>query len=202
MKIQGLKNLNITLLFSAPLNHLLISKDDVVALFKTGDAQKDLFNLIEAPGLKVVIFPNQKKDIAFETSRISLNDKSEVEIEKSTIISDFRKVLGHRIFTDQSKIVAYGFNYDLLVELEHGDDLIGEKIAQIPGITIKSAGINLSFEKDELAHTLTITPTGQEKVFLAHFNSHFSSTNVPEDATLRAQMASQFKEFKEMMAGL
>lgn len=201
MKIQGLKNLNITLLFSAPLNHLLISQGDVVKLFSTGDAQKDIVNAIEAPGLKLIIFPNQKKDIAFENLRVVLNDKSEVGIDKSTIVGDFRKILNGN-FLGQSKIIAYGFNYDFLVELDNSNDLIGTKISQLPDITIKSAGINLSFEKDGLTHMLTITPTGPEKMFLAHFNSHFNAQDIPEDNILKAQISDQFKEFEDLLNNL
>lgn len=201
MKIQGLKNLNITLLFSTPLNHLLISQSDIVKLFSTGDIQKDLFNFIEAPGLKLAIFPNQKKDIAFENLRISLNDKSEVEIAKSTIVSDFRKTLNANII-DQSKIIAYGFNYDFLVELDNSNDLIGTKISKLPNINIKNVGVNVSFEKNGLMHTLTITPTGQEKIFLMHFNSHINSKDVPEDNVLNEQITAQFNELKEILINL
>ncbi len=201
MKIQGLKNLNITLLFSTPLNHLLISKDDVVNLFKTGDAQKDLFSLVEASGLKVVIFPNQKKDVVFENSRVILSDKSEVVIDQSTIVADLRKILNAN-FVDQSKIIAYGFNYDFLVELDNGTDLIGTKISQLPGITITNTGVNLSFEKNELTHVLNISSTGKKKLFLVHFNSHFNSTSIPEDAVLHEQIITQFKESKELLINL
>lgn len=201
MKIQGLKNLNITLLFSAPLNHLLISQVEVIKLFTTGDPQKDLFNFVEAPGLKVAIFPNQKKDIAFESSRVSLNNKNEVEIDESTLITDFRKILDSG-FIDKSKIIAYGFNYDFLVELDNNKDLIGEKISNIPNIVIKSVGVNISFEKDGLTHMLNMIPTGQEKIFIANFNSHFNSNDIPTDDVLKTQIQEQFSEFKEIIETL
>lgn len=190
------------MLFSSPLNHLLISQSDLVKLFSTGDVQKDLFSFVEAPGLKLAIFPNQKKDIAFENSRIVLNDKSEVEVSQSTVVADIRKILNNKIFIDRSKIIAYGFNYDFLVELEIGNNLIGTKISKLPGVTIKSAGINISFEKNGLTHMLTITPTGKEKIFLVHFNSHFNSTNIPEDSILKEQIIAQSNEFKEILNNL
>jgi len=203
MKIQGLKNLNITVLFSAPLNHLLISQVDIVKLFQVGNPQNDLFNLVEAPGLKVLTFPNQKKDIVFESTRLSVNDKSEVEIEKSSIVEDFEKAFNISAI-DKSKVVAYGFNYDFLAELENGNpsDLVGEKISKLPNITIKNVGINVSFEKDGLTHTLTLTPSAQPKVFLVHFNSHFSSSDVPSVVELKDQMLVRFKEFKEILKNL
>lgn len=201
MRIQGLKNLNITLLFSDPLNHLSFTQDDIIKLFKTGDQQKDLFNFIGAPELKVVIFPNQKKDIAFEKLYIKLNDKSGVEIEKSILIDDLRKILDSS-FIDQSKIIAYGFNYDILVELDNGNNLIGSKISKIPDINIINAGINISFEKDKLTHVLTITPMGQEKMFVVHFNTHFNSNKIPKNNVLKKQISAQFKEFKKILKNL
>lgn len=202
MKIQGLKNLNITLLFSAPLNHLLISQSDVVKLFTTGDTQKDLFNTIEAPGFKAIIFPNQKKDIAFEPSRVSLNDKSEVEISQSVIVSDLRKILDSSLFIDQNKLVAYGFNYDFLVELDNGDDLIGKKISELPNITIKNPGVNFSFEKSGATNILSINPTGKEGLFLVHLNSNYNSTNIPADNILNEQISTQFKNLEEILKNL
>lgn len=202
MKIQGLKNLNITLLFSTPLNHLLISPKEVVELFKTGDAQKDLVNFIEAPGFKAVIFPNQKKDVAFENSRVSLSDKTEDEINKSTIVPDLRKILNGNFF-GQSKIIAYGFNYDFLVELDNGNDLIGAKILKIPDLVIKSAGVNFSFEgKNGVTNVLSATPTGKEKQFLVHLNSHFNATDIPEDKVLDKQIAEQFTELERILNNL
>lgn len=202
MKIQGLKNLNITLLFSSPLNHLLISQGDIVKLFSTGDTQKDLFSFVEAPGLKLAIFPNQKKDIAFENLRVSLNDKSEVEIEKSTIVTDLRKVLDNKLLVDQSRLVAYGFNYDFLVEMDNSNDLIGKKISDLSGIKIKNVGVDVSFEKNGLTHRLTIAPTGQEKIFLIHFNSHINSVGIPENEVLSKQIVAQSNEFREILNNL
>lgn len=202
MKIQGLKNLNITLLFSTPLNHLLISQSDVIKLFTTGDVQKDLFSFVEAPGLKAAMFPNQKKDVAFEASRVVLNDKSEVEIGKSAIITDLRKILNAKLFVDQSKLLAYGFNYDFLVELDNGSDLIGKKISELRGVTIKNAGVNFSFEKNGVTNALSITPTGKEKQFLVHLNSNFNSTDIPEDKVLNEQIIAQFKDLEEILNNL
>lgn len=202
MKIQGLKNLNITLLFSTPLNHLLISQGEVVELFKTGDMQKDLFSTIEAPGFKAVIFQNQKKDIAFENSRVSLSDKSEVEISQSVIVSDLRKILDSKLFVDQSKIIAYGFNYDFLAELDNGNDLIGKKISELPNITVKNPGVNFSFEKNGATSILSISPTGKEKLFLVHLNSNFNSVVVPADKVLNEQIITQFKNLEEILNNL
>lgn len=63
MKIETIKSVNITMLFASPINHLLISREGLLNLFKTDDKEKDKMAFIEAPGLKVLIFPNQKKRV-------------------------------------------------------------------------------------------------------------------------------------------
>ena len=145
MKMQELKNVNITALFSVPFNHLLISQGDIVKLFTTGDPQKDIFNFVEAPGIKIALFPNQKKEVVFENARLVVNDKSETDLSASTLISDFKKVFNSDS-VDKDKVTAYGFNYDMLIELNGSKltDLIGTKIFQLPDIKIKNAGITIS----------------------------------------------------------
>lgn len=77
MKIETIKNVNIAVLFSEPLNHLLISQKGLLDLFKTRDQQKNQHTFVEAPCLKVLIFPNLKKEVVFEWVRVLVNDKSE-----------------------------------------------------------------------------------------------------------------------------
>ena len=49
---------------------------------------------------------------------------------------------------------------------------------------------------------LTITPTGKEKIFIANFNSHFNSNNIPTDNILKTQLQEQVIEFKETIENL
>lgn len=52
MKPQEIINKNITILFSEPLNHLLISPTELINSFKIGDEKLDRHTFIEAPVLK------------------------------------------------------------------------------------------------------------------------------------------------------
>lgn len=200
MKIESIKNINITLLFSEPLNHLLVSQKGLLDLFKTGDQQKDLHTFVEAPGLKVLIFPNLKKEFVFEGVRVLINDKSETVIEKSEIVNDFRKILDSNMF-NMDKLAAYGFNYDAVVIPENDNfkisDLVGAKIAGIENI--KNAGVNVLFEKGSITYALEIKPIGREKKFVAHFNAHFSVNKLPRDQELKKAMENQFIEFKNII---
>ena len=46
MKIESIKGINITLLFSLPLNHLLIDQKELVEMYKMGDAEQDATTFI------------------------------------------------------------------------------------------------------------------------------------------------------------
>jgi hypothetical protein len=197
MKIEAIKNVNITVLFTSPINHLLISQKDILDLFKTGDEVKDKMTFVEAPGLKVVIFPSRKKEFVFEGTRILVNDKSETLPKDSEVIDDFNKIIKSNM-VEQGKVAAYGFNYDAIITPENGSfkisDLVGSKIAAIENI--QSAGVNILFEKDGATYALEIKPIGSEQKFIAHFNAHFSTTKLPNAEELKEKINKEFLEFK------
>lgn len=200
MKIEAIKNVNITVLFASPINHLLVSQKGLLDLFKTGNETKDKRTFVEAPGLKVVVFPNRKKDIVFEGTRILVNDKNEVLPKDSDVIDDFQKIINSDM-VEANKIVSFGFNYDAVIIPESNsfkiNDLVGTKIAAIPNI--KSAGVNFLFEKDGTTYVLEIKPIGKEQKFIAHFNAHFSTNKLPETKELKEKIDKEFLEFKSIV---
>ncbi|MEK7203247.1 MAG: hypothetical protein AAB653_02940 [Patescibacteria group bacterium] len=200
MKIEAIKNVNITALFVSPINHLLVSQKGLLDLFKTGDETKDKMAFIEAPGLKVLIFPNRKKEFVFEGIRILVNDKSEILPENSEVIDDFEKIIKSDM-VEQNKIAAYGFNYDAVIVPENSNfknsDLVGSKIADIQGI--KSVGVSMVFEKNKTAYTFEIKPIGSEQKFIAHFNAHFSTNELPNFIGLKEKINKEFLEFEDIV---
>ena len=202
MKVEAIKNINITVLFSVPINHLLVSQKELLDMFKSGDQQRDQHTFVEAPGLKIVAFPNLKKDIAFEANRFLINDKNE-EIEKTQIVDDLHKIINSSMI-EKSKIIAYGFNYDIVVYPMDSEfkisDLIGSKISEIDGI--KSAGVNILYEKHNITYVLEIKPINAEngeKKFLAHFNVHFNKSELPMKEELVKDITKQYNEFKSVI---
>lgn len=200
MRIESIKNLNITALFSAPINHLLISQKDLLNLFKTENQENNKHNtFIEAPGLKVLAFPDKQKEIIFEATRVLINDKTGRQIEKTEIVEDLLNILKISSI-EQDKLTAYGFNYDVVV-LPDGSfnisDLVGSKIINIGNI--KSAGVNFSFEKDNINLVLDIRPIGNEQKFIAHFNAHFNANKLPDSIKLKKEIGAQFEEMKKII---
>ncbi len=200
MKIQSLKNVNITVLFSAPLNHLLISPDKITKFFITGDPQKDGFNFIEAPGVRVIIFPNQKKDVTFEPFRLIVSDRSGVDIEHSTIVSDFKKVFDTDL-VDPSKMVAYGFNFDISVETEKGElvNIVGSKLLELPDAQV--GGATVLFAKGGIKYVLDMKRIN-EKIYLVHLNVHFVTSVIPDIRLITRNIHLQFKELGNIIQNL
>ena len=202
MRIESIKNVNITALFSAPLNHLLIPQEGLLRLFKTENQENDKHTFVEAPGLKVMTFPNLKKEIVFEGVRVLVNDKSETLPENSNVVDDFQKIIDGNM-VEQDKIAAYGFNYDVVVLPESDSfeigDLVGTKIANLTNINIKSAGVNILFDKDNITYVLEIKPIGNEHKFIVHFNAHFSTNKLPDNIKLKEGLGVQFEEMKKII---
>jgi hypothetical protein len=201
MKIKTIKNVNITALFPEPVKHSLVDPEIIVSLFSdtTTNAGEIKKNVIEAPGLKVVILPELKKEFVFEPVRILVNDKSEKTLEHSSVIDDFKKLADKKLI-DQSKIIAYGFNFDAIVIPDGAFsvcDLVGAKIAKIQNIS--NVGIMVDFKKNNLKYDFNLAPVGEENMFLAHLNVHFAGT-IPEFDVLKKQLTEQFKEFEETIA--
>jgi len=204
MKIEAIKNVNITILFSSPINHLLILQKDLLNLFKTGDPQKDKHTFIEAPGLKVLIFPNRQKEIVFEANRVLVSEKTGNLPRESEIIDDLQKLTAKNII-EQDKIAAYGFNYDIVVVPENRDfninDFMGSKISTI-GEDIKSFGFNLVFDKNNIKYTFGIKPIGNgEQKFVAHLNAHFAKESLNFEE-LKKEIITHFEKIKNIIKKL
>ena len=203
MKVESVKNINITLLLSSPLNHLLISQKDLLDKFKSGVDDNDKHSFIEAPGLKVLVFPKRQKEIVFEANRIVINDKRGGKIDESEVVDDLQNLLTLDAI-DLNKLSAYGFNYDAVIIPESDsfdiNNLVGSKIASIENI--KSAGVNVLFEKGNITYVLEIKPLRDNKRFIAHFNAHFNLNKLPSAADLKSEINLQFNEFNKILQNI
>lgn len=197
MEPKEIKLINITLLFSEPLNHLLITTQGVLELFKIGDKIPQ-HSLIEAPGLKVFIFPERKKEIIFETNRLLINDKSGSLPQNSEVIDYLFKILekGSSIGLILEKIAAHGFNYDILIAPPSGlvqfNELVGSKISKIIE-NIEEAGIRTIFKKEEVRFDFQLNPVSKEKI-IAHLNAHYSEP-LPKKEKVKENLLKQYEYF-------
>lgn len=200
MKIESIKSVNITGLFTTPLNHLLIDQKSLLDLLKTGNEEEDKHTFIEGPGFKALFFVNRQKEIIFEPNRILINDKSGKDTTESTVIDDLEKISKAGLLNPED-IHAYGFNFD--VALNTGEelstkDILGEKLLSIENV--KRVGVSVAFVKNEIKYDFQLKPIadGLNK-FLAHLNAHFVSKGLPDSKVLKKSFKEQYKEIEVLI---
>lgn len=198
MKLEEIKKLNITILFSEPINHLLITPKRILNLFKIND-QPPRHSLIEAPGLKVFIFPQLQKDIIFEVNRLLVNDRGGALPNKSDLINYLNRLIKTEV-VNQDKVVAYGFNFDALISPTTGavkfTDFIGTKISKVVK-NIKEAGLQIIFHKEKVRFDFQIKPAGKDKL-LAHLNAHYDGA-LPTKKKINENLLKQFGYFVSLI---
>lgn len=196
MQTKETKQFNITLLFSEPLNHLLITPSKILDLFKkTEDKKSPQHTLVEAPGLKVFVFPQLQKEVVFEVNRLLINDKSGLLPDKSELINYLAKITKSEM-VDKKKIIAYGLNYDILITTVNESidfvKFVGSKISKVVE-NIEKAGIQIAFHKQTNSYNLELKPINQNKL-IAHLNVHYN-TPLPSKKNLQENLVKQFNYF-------
>ena len=200
--MESIKKLNITLLFSSPLNHNLVSHQDLFDLFKTGDYQNDINNFIAAPGIRALILPAQQRDVVFESNRIIINERTGKNPDESDLISSLEKISGKNFF-EKEKIAAYGFNYEITAisddENFGTNDLVSDKIANIGAI--RGAGVDFVFDKDDKRYVAKIKSLEDVmKKFAVDLNIHYSQKDLPSFDDLKKHLIAGFGELKSLIA--
>lgn len=202
MELQEIKQINVTVLFSEPINHLLITPKEVVDLFKTGDEDLNQHSLIEAPGLKVFTFPKKQREVIFEANRLLINDKSGSSPKESKIIESLNSIMGAKMVSLE-KIAAWGFNYDTIAVSKNKKikptDFISNKIAKIIK-KVERAGVQLIFHKDKARFNFQTQPVAEDKL-LVHLNVHYRGI-LPSERKLKESLAREFNFFISLIKKL
>jgi len=193
LKIQAL---NITTVTSEPFQHLLITPERILELFREKDENLNKHTFIEAPGLKAFFFVNRKIEIVFEAIRMLVTDKSGREIHQSDLLNYYENLL--KTFVPKERISAYGFNYDLISEYEKEIEftqLIGAQLKEIIK-NIKESGVRVKFSEDGLLYDFQILPTNLKNALLYHFNVHFPKSEIPSKEELKKEFLLGFQKLQ------
>ena len=181
IKSQEIKQLNITAVFSE-IDHTSITAEKMRKVFELTEEEKKNSPFLEpSPVVKILAIPNRKKDIIIESNRLRVNDRSGKKPKESDLIQDFRKVFENLV--GKEKIVAYGFNYDILVLTEQPIDykiFIGNKMLSIiDGGMLSEAGMRMIYRKDNKRFDPQISPiVGNVNQFLLHLNIHYDKKEI------------------------
>jgi len=202
IKSQEIKQLNITAVFSE-IDHTSITAEKMRKVFELTEEEKKNSPFLEpSPVVKILAIPNRKKDIIIEANRLRVNDKSGKKPKESDLIQDFRKVFENLV--DKEKMVAYGFNYDILVLTEQPIDykiFIGSKMLSIidEGI-LSEAGMRMIYRKDDKRFDLQISPiVGSVNQFLLHLNIHYDKKEIKNFDFFQDQFIQGYLEIQKII---
>jgi len=204
IKSQEIKQLNITALFTE-IDHASITAQKMREVLNLNDAEKTNSPFFEIPGVKSLLVPSRQKDIVLEGNRLRVNEKSGKEPKNSNLVQDFQKALENLV--DRTKLVAYGFNYDILITTEEPMDyktFIGEKMLSILNSGVLSeAGMRMVYKKDNKRFDLQISPIGGlPKQFVAHLNIHYDINKIEDFALIHNQFIQGYSEIQKIISQL
>ncbi|MFH1602262.1 MAG: hypothetical protein ABIB61_04900 [Candidatus Shapirobacteria bacterium] len=198
MKIQSqqLKKLNITALFDK-LDQSQVTSETIRDLFDLKGQEKENTPFVELPGTKVLIMPALKKEVVVEPNRLRVSDSNVEDLNKSKIVSDFEKI--YEAFSGKSILRAYGFNYDIALQLRENisyDKLLSSSLKNIiNGGELLEAGARVVFTKKGRKFDIQIVPSGQEKQIEVHANIHYESEKI-DFTKLTKELVSNYKEIE------
>lgn len=201
IKSQEIKQLNITAVFSE-IDHTSITAEKMRNVFELTEEEKKNSPFLEpSPEVKILAIPNRKKDVIIEANRLRVNDRSGKKPKESDLIQDFRKAFENLV--DKEKIVAYGFNYDILVFTEEPIEyevFIGDKMLSILNKGLLSeAGMRMVYKKEDKRFDLQISPiVGIANQFLLHLNIHYEKREIKDLNLFRDQFIQGYLEIQKI----
>lgn len=199
MKIKKfeLKKLNITALFDK-IDQSSINSEVIRDLFELKPQERANTPFIDLPGTKVLIIPALKKEVVVEPNRLRVSDTEQVDPSSSKIVNDFKKV--YEAFGKKSKLRAYGFNYDISIQLE-GDISYGKLLSSSLKKLINSgklleAGAKVVYSKKGRKIDIQIVPSTKEKQLGILANVHYEVDAI-DFKKLTEKLAADYKEIKQ-----
>ena len=202
IKSQEIKQLNITAVFSE-IDHTSITAEKMREIFGLTEEEKKKSPFFEIPGVKTLIMPPEKqKDISFESNRLRLNDKTGKEPKDSDLVQDFYKAFENLV--DKTKLIAYGFNYDILVTTEEPVEyrtFVGEKMLSVlNGGELSEAGMRMVYRKENKRFDFQISPImGQSNQFLLHLNVHYDKNKIEDFTLVQNQFIEGYSEIQKII---
>lgn len=175
IKSQEIKQLNITAVFSE-IDHTSITAEKMRKIFELSEEEKKNSPFLEpSQFIKILGIPNRRKDIIIEGKRLRVNDSENKEPQNSELLKYFQ--IAFKKLTDKDKLIAYGFNYDILVtylkKIDFKKFLGKNVIRSLSTTSILESGLRVLFTKKGKRYNLQISPTGDPHKLLFHLNAHY-----------------------------
>lgn len=194
--INSIKRLNITFVFSEPLNHILINSGKIVQVFAGSGENQEKYNSIQAPNFFVLQLQESQKEIAFEKNRVILSDKSGVEPKKSDLSEMAEKVFSETL-AKLENISAEGYNFDL--EITYPDEevasnfFLSKKLSNSLKIRkeeeILTSGIRTRIQGKHARREIQTEILSSNSIFF-HLNYHYTK-KIAESSEVRRRRFQQ-----------
>ena len=153
----------------------------MIYVFKLSKDEINYIPFLEiSPTQKIFVISGKQKEFMIDGKRLRVSDKSGNEADRSDLIAYFK--LAFTNLADRNKLVAYGFNYDLVLEAETRIDFksfLGTNVLQcLTGDKVLGSGARVIFERNDRQYELRISPVGDPHKLFCHLNIHYNSNTL------------------------
>ena len=163
--------------------------------------------------LLAVAYPERQIQCQFANRRLDVRDTRGVEPGAEPFSETAVRAIEAAAAAGASGIVAYGYNYELLLSLREGDPgtflqtrffTNPQKLGDAFGGKVGAVGISASVELDGCQANFDIGPQPEMPGYLkAHVNYHCQDRRPPQDGQLLAEeMRQKYEDFKAALERL
>jgi hypothetical protein len=198
---ESLPGINITLLYDT-LSLERLDRNRLRGVFKD-----PLLSVMDTPELVVIFAPTHSLVAQFGDKRVRLTDQSQPLIEQ-TNLAELATQVDKTI--QGSKLVAYGFNFEIALVLNDGQTPASilkarflpdeEHIALLVDGQIEIMAPRLVFWRGATRYDLFFDP--DPKLLKAHINVHFETNKLPSAKALQESMRTEHEFFASSLVGL
>lgn len=191
IKSQEIKQSNVTAVFTE-IDHVSITPEKMRKIFELTEEENKTSPFLEpSQFIKILGIPNRRKDIIIEGRRLRVNDSGGKKPQDSDLVKYFQ--IAFRKLTDRDKLIAYGFNYDMLVtyikKIDFKKFLGINVIRSLSTASILESGLRVLSAKQDKRYDLQVSPTGDSNKLLFHLNTHYPLKKIDFQ-----QLQKQFEE--------
>lgn len=164
--------------------------------------------VMDTPELSVIVYPPLQLILQIDDRRIRITHQQ--HSDKIDAVSLWDTAHTCRKLVSSSRLIAYGFNYDIVSEVssEAFTAVVNrwfltkrELLGNLLGGDIVTFTPHLRFEKDEVLYDLIIEEEAPG-ILKAHLNVHFESSRLPPSANLKTSFIAEYEKFRKLMHGL
>ena len=201
IELNAILNQNITLVYD-----LLDLKSIDTRQLKTLLNSQTGPMLMDTPEMIVAVYPSEQIVLQIGDNRIRITLQKGTEDVSNSRLGEFATKCHKLVPKNQSKLTAYGFNYDLLINAHDSSSQLlkdlfvkdEEKINSILEGTLQTIVPRLRFTRNKNRYDLILEPVNDSE-FKAHMNAHFVSNQLPTTKKIKLSFEQEYSYLVEIM---